>query len=463
MADDKARADYAQPDLHIYDAEYQLLDDIWDCLATREQLMRYLPRRGREPNLESWDSYLLRLKTTNLPRVFRDGIERAVGRFGVASFDEDTPDVIKNLRENIDGNETNLDTFVFQVLVNLLRRGCMAIVVDIVDNQPRATITPISSIKNRIYAEDRLQLLTVEHVDHVQDKYAVENQFRYMEYRPGQLLKWTKDSKTGELNLVDEFLLTDAAGNLRDEVYAVWLSVDPNSAKWKPCAPPFLGLAKESILQMLKVSELNRAETICNMQVLKRYHPQGVDPAGPHPDIDWDPEAVQEIPFGGDLKVDEPAGTAIAITHTRNKDRADAMDRAVDSWLTDRIRTATESEIADEAEKSRLEIITKAVQQAMEEVFRYMLKLSDRRMDPTEAGGITMSATAYNAVTDSEIQMATDDFSAQALTVSAIRKIKLQQWQSRGYDLDESDLDDETFPAGPILNGGPQAEISTLS
>lgn len=465
---DKTQANYKQKDLDMYKPEYILVKDIWDCLSTQEKLSQYLVRQGTDDAPEENDLYLLRLQTTKCPRAFRDGIEKASGRFGLAKFSEDTPDIIKDRETDFDGKGTNLDSFVFRLLVNLMKYGTVAVIIDLdEEGQIMCAIAPVTSIQNRSADKDgKLELLTIEHEEHILDGYAQEKQYRYYEYRADELRVWVKPDKADELVLDPEksTLLTNAAGEPRGEVYAVWFSCDPEPKPWVPCAPPLIGLAKDCLLQMLKVSELNQVETICNIPVIKRYHPQGVDPMGPHDDIVWHSQRVIEIPFGGDVKPDEPEGKAITITHQRNNDRQAMMDQAVDTWLMEKVRTATESAIADDAQKTRLEIIAKAVQDGMQKVFRYMLLLADRRIpEDQDPGDVILSATQFNEITDEEIKLATDEFSAQTLPLRAIQKIKLQQWQSRGYDLSEEDLEDDTFPNGDILNGRTEREISTLS
>ena len=255
---------------------------------------------------------------------------------------------------------------------------------------------------------------------------------------PGNTLTIHKESD-GDIEQERAIPLSKADGSARGEVFAVWFTCDPTRADWEPAAPPFLGLAKDSVLQMHKVSELDRAETICNMQVMKRYHPKDADPTKSQPAVPWDPETVIEIPFGGDLKVDEPSGNAISVTHERNQDRQKNMDMAVDGWLMEKVRTATEAALADDAVRSRLEIISKSIESGFNKAFGYLMQLADRRFDG-DPGGIVLSATAYNQVTDEEIKLATDDFNMGALTLSQAQAIKMQQWKSRGYDIPEDEL-----------------------
>lgn len=440
---DKSRADYRQPQFAKYLEEYKMIDDIWEMLSTEELLREYLPRRGTKGRLESDESYNLRLRTTSLPRAFRDGIERSAGRFGLAQLSEDTPEAIKALEKNFDGLGNDFDSVVFKVRTYLLKYGAVAGVVDFVDGQPQFMVAPVQSLRNKALDGETVKRLTVEHMDVEEDGYGFKEVYTYKEYAPGALTIHTKDSDNGDLRVTDTQLLTDSTGQPREEVYAVWFCVDPTWPLWMPAPPPFLHLAKDSIKQMHKVSELDRTETICNMQILKRYHPPGTNPQDDHADILWDPEIVQEIPDGGDLKVDEPKGTAISITHQRNNDRQAAMDRAVDAWLMEKVRTATESAIADNAEKTRLEVISKSLEVGFKRVFRYMMLLGDRRFNPQtdDPGSLILTATAYNQVTDQEIMMATTDYQVGALPAAAIQKIKIQQWKSRGYDISEEDID----------------------
>lgn len=440
MAESQQQASYYQPSFEQYCQLWRFLDDIWEGLATQEKLALYLPRRGRAQSLESNESYQLRLQTTSLPRSFRDGIEKSVGKFGLATLDDDSPEPIAALEENIDGKGLQLDTLVSNLIQSMLRYGSAAILVDVVDVRPAAMLVPVESIRN-VDGQSTLQRLTIASEEQQPDGYGFKAIPTYREYTAGALLVWQQQEDDDELVLTETIPLTNAAGEPRGEVYAVWFTTDSNVPDWEPPSPPFAGLAKTCVRQMLKESELDRAETICNMQILKRYHPDGTDFKKPLPPIAWDPEVVQEIPFGGDIKIDEPGGTAIQITHQRNLDRQAMMDRAVDSWLLEKIRTATESALADKAEMSRLEILSKEVVSGMSQVFDFMMRLADRRYvsGTDEPGGITLSGTAYEQVTDSEIQLATQDYMAGTLSLAAIQSIKSQQWRSRGYDIPDED------------------------
>lgn len=435
---DKTQANFRQERYKRYIDEYEFLNDMWECLARIEDLSRYLPQRGAGPTLESATSYDLRLRVTSLPRAFRDGIEKGVGKFGIATLTEETPDAIRNIEDDLDGHGHSLDAVVSTVLMLLLKQSCCALLASI-DEDKNISLNPISvdSIRNSAEKE-KLDLLTIESVEFEQDIYDVIPVPFFREYRGDVLRVWRLEDE-GKLELAKEEPLTDADKQPRGEVFAVWLSVDPTAKPWVPIAPAFMSLAKDCLLQMHKVSELNRAETITNVQFVKRTHPEGVDPSTPQPDIPIDPECVIEIPFGGKVEIDEPSGNALASTHQRNNDRQAMMDRAVDSWLMEKVRTATESALSDEALRSRLEIIAKVVETGFAKAFVFLMRLADRRFNPDTdaAGGITLSATAYNQVTDEEIKLSTEDFLAGAISVGDITMIKRQQWQSRGYDLPE--------------------------
>jgi hypothetical protein len=434
---DKTSPGFKQKRFARYSEAYKFVDDIWGGLVDSDELREYLPRRGAGPTLESEESYRLRLQTTKLPRGFRDGIEKGVGKFGLVALDESTPPAIAGIENDVDGANSTLDFLVSGVIAALLRYGSCAVLVDTNDEQQLTlSIIPASSIQNVSQQGSVLARLTVASEEWVDDEYDAKQVMFYREYT-GELLS-IYESKDGELILTDEpTSLQDATGAARGEVYAVWFSCDPNMPDWEPPPPPFVGLAKDCVLQMLKVSELDRAESICNTQVLKRYHPEGFDPTKKQPPIPWDPEVVVEIPFGGDVKVDEPQGRAIAITHQRNNDRQAMMDQAVDAWLMEKVRTATESALADNAVRSRMEIISKVVEDGFSQVFRYLARLADRRIDLAESGGISLSGTAFNQVTDEEIKLATEDYMSGALSLGQIQEIKAQQWKSRGYDLPE--------------------------
>ena len=456
---DKSQANFKQDRYALYQDEYEFLEDMWECLARIDDLIRYLPRRGHGPTLESNKSYDLRLRLTSLPRAFRDGLEKGVGKFGIATLTGKTPDTIRAIEKDMDGQGHNLDAVVSTALMLLLKQSCCVLLATI-DESKKISLNPISvdSIRNSLEDKaNKSQLLTVESVHTEADDYDVKLIPFFREYR-GDLLRVWRMADEGKLELVEETTLTLADGAPRGEVFAVWLSIDPTAPPWLPIAPAFMSLGKDCLLQMHKISELNRAETITNVQFVKRTHPEGVNPNEPQPDIPIDPECVIEIPFGGKVEIDEPAGNALASTHERNNDRQAMMDKAVDSWLMEKVRTATESALSDDALRSRLEIIAKVVESGFAKAFVFLMRLADRRFNPDtdDAGGISLSATAYNQVTDEEMRQATQDFLAGALSVPDITTIKRQQWKSRGYDLAEENTSIIANGNGQVL---PPSEI----
>src|SRR6056297_2593069 len=159
---DNSQVSFKQERFAKYGEVYEFLDDVWGGLSSPDELRQYLPKRGAGPTLESPESYALRLRTTKLPRSFRDGIEKGVGKFGLANLSEDTPQQIQDIEENIDGLGTSLDLFVATTASTLLRYGSCVLLPDIDDEQNLTiSLIPVSAIQNAAVIMGRLQRLVI--------------------------------------------------------------------------------------------------------------------------------------------------------------------------------------------------------------------------------------------------------------------------------------------------------------
>ncbi len=436
------KASFKQEHFNKYSAEYELIDDVWSLLAEQEKLRQYLPAR----NNESPESYQLRLQTTVLPSTFKDTIESGAGRLGKAKVSEESLPPIEALELNTNGRGKTLDLFVFEVFVEILKKGCCVILVDTTDESSPAflQLIPVDSIQNIAMEDDKLTRLVITEKKYVADGYGVKEEKRYKEYLPDELKVW--HDFEGEFKLaVDPIPLTNAAQEPRGEVYALWIGTI-GSKPWMPTSPPLLQLAKLCIQQMHKVSNLDRAEDIQALPPVLRLLPETADPNDKYDDIIWDPESVEEVPFGGDIRPAATISSDLSRFHVRNLDRQALMDNFVNAHLQERVRTDYQASKADEAETSRLELYIKVIQQGFKDAFRFVMLLSDRTYDPADnPGEIILSATAYNKVTDEEIKLLSDTFNAGFMQLEMAQQISKQQWESRGYEIDESLLVNTPF------------------
>ena len=437
---DTSQVSYQQQQFSKYSEEYELINDVWELLAKTEDLKRYLPARYEESD----ESYLLRLQTTKLPRTYRDSVERAGGRLGNATVSDDALNPIKGLEANADGMGKTLDTLVFETFVYILKNECVAALIDVVNGQAAIQLIPVTAIRNISLAEDgSVARLVVESEEYEADEYALKKIKRYKEYLPGELKIWKKQDD-GDVTQVDAQPLINADNQARDSVYAVWFGCIGSKA-WTPGAPPLLDLAKDCILQMHKVSELDRAETITALPPILRELPPGADPKAKQENIVWDPGSVINIPSGGNIRPADSPASQLTPMHQRNLDRQAQMENAVDAYLSEQVRTDYQAFMADNAETSRLELLVKILQQGFKDCFRFAMQLSDRRYNPADdPGSLVLSATAYDQVTDDEIRLLNESYSAGTLPLGVAQQISIQQWKARGYDVDET-------PATPAL------------
>lgn len=407
--------DYLPEAWGYYRKDIQKMRDVCDGLRRCDR-SQYLIQKAAEKD----EHYRTRIKLA----VFENRVESAISEFaGVLSmnhsFLSETPDEIMSQQENVDGCGTNFGVWLNSLLQKLLRDGCIGWFVGWDDNtqnwkfiyvDPLSLRAPIVITDNGV---PRLYGFTIETTEQVVNGYSTEEQVVY--YRHELVTSDDNDNSTnlyyqytkfikgknasgdmGFIPISDPVIPTIANGERLKEIPFIWLSLGDNKSPLDFDFSFFSTLADLNILQYNKVSELNTAESNCNMLTLVRKHP-GEVPEYPS-DIYTGANAIIEVgdaQFGGSIEYLEPTGRAIEITHQRNNDRDATMDAIARQFITgDAVeRTKYQVQVEITSVQARLLTLVANLQDTIQRSFRFVMDYASP-MKTDNIGGITVNSEA---------------------------------------------------------------------
>lgn len=387
--------------------------DVWNELRLCDR-REYLQQKAGESD----EFYKIRLKSS----VFQDRVRRAIQEFaGVLALNSQitdaTPSEIQNQLDDVDGLGSNFHVWLNRTCQQLLRDGCVAWFVawDEAITQWKLVYADPLSIKAPIIIDNKLIALTVESSEQVVSGYSTENvrvlyrheivesedqSFVYYQYT-----KYTEErspNNPGFIPVGPPIVPRDATGAVLPEIPFIWLSLGTEKTPLSFEFSHFSTLADLTIQQFNKISELNTAESSCNIQTLTRYWP-GAAPDNP-PNIYTGANAIIEVTdaqFGGKVEFLEPTGQAIQTTHQRNQDREAYMDALARQFVTgDTVeKTATQVQVEISAVQAQLLNLVASIQDAIENTFR-LIMLYASPLPSDDTGGVLIDNEAIRPAID---------------------------------------------------------------
>lgn len=409
----KFKLDYLPPTWTPYIQDIIKMRDVWNELRLCDK-REYLQQKAGESD----EFYKIRLKSS----VFQDRVRRAIQEFaGVLALNSQIKDVtpfeIQNQFDNVDGLGSNFHVWLNRTCQQLLRDGCVAWFVawDETIAQWKLVYADPLSIKAPIVIDNKLIAFTVESSEQVVSGYSTENVrvlYRHeivesedqslVYYQYTKYIEERSPNSPGFIQVGPPIVPRDATGSVLSEIPFIWLSLGTEKIPLSFEFSHFSTLADLTIQQFNKISELNTAESSCNIQTLTRYWP-GAAPDNP-PNIYTGANAIIEVTdaqFGGKVEFLEPTGQAIQTTHQRNQDREVYMDVLARQFVTgDTVqKTATQVQVEISAVQAQLLNLIASIQDAIESTFRLvMLYASPLPSDDT--GGILIDNEAIRPAID---------------------------------------------------------------
>lgn len=407
--------DYLPEDWGYYRSDIQKMRDVCDGLRRCDR-SQYLIQKAAEKD----EHYRSRLKLA----VFENRVESAISEFaGVLSMNHtflpQTPDEISSQQENVDGCGTNFSVWLNSLLQKLLRDGCIGWFVgwdESIENWKFIYVDPMSLRAPIVLNQNgvpRLFGFTIETTERIINGYSTEEQTVYYRHElvpsddsdnPDSVYyQYTKfirqKSNSGDMGFVpvgEPIIPTIANGDPLGEIPFIWLSLGDDKNPMSFDFSFFTTLADLNILQYNKVSELNTAESNCNMLTLVRKH-AGEVPEYP-PDLYTGANAIIEVgdaQFGGGIEYLEPTARAIEITHQRNNDRDTTMDALSRQFITgDTVeRTKYQVQVEITSVQARLLTVVANLQDAIQRSFRFVMDYASP-IPADDVGGITINSEA---------------------------------------------------------------------
>lgn len=409
------KLDYLPENWVYYRKDIQKMRDVCDGLRRCDR-SQYLIQKTAEKD----EHYRTRLKLA----VFENRVESAISEFaGVLSMNHsflpETPDEITYQQTNVDGCGTDFSVWLNSLLQKLLRDGCVGWFVGWDENtqnwkfiyvDPMSLRAPIVLTDNGV---PRLFGFTIETTEQVVNGYSTEEQVVYYRHEliasddtdnPDNVYyQYTRFIKgkdgMGDVDFIpdgDPVVPTIASGERLTEIPFVWLSLGDDRKPLSFDFSFFTTLADINLLQYNKVSELNTAESNCNMLTLVRKH-AGEVPEYPS-DIYTGANAIIEVgdaQFGGAIEYLEPTGRAIEITHQRNNDRDATMDALAKQFITgDAVeRTKYQVQVEITSVQARLLTLVANLQDAIQKSFSFVMDYTSP-FPIEDTGGITINSEA---------------------------------------------------------------------
>lgn len=444
---------------------WQTTKDVYEGLEDYEVRKLYLYQKTGERN----NRYLTRLYTSYLDNFFRDAVDSHSGLISQFSVLEDTPDLIRNLLENVDGVGTSFKKFMLEVDRLVLRDDCCFIAVDTprTDSEKeqrqsrlpsllaidiRDVYAPSKSFDGSEYTLDQIAIRRTVHEKNGEFGFSSRDQFWV--YRPGTVQIWEKVKDKFVGGEILPFL--NAKREPHNHIPLVWYSCS-GSPLIEPCTPPFLRLLRLNIMHMNKVSELDTAESMVNSITPFRIWPENIP--DPPPDQKFGDDGIWDMEGGGSVGMAEAVGNGTKLTQERIAERERKMKELSYSFLGDRStpKTATEARLDEGKIKTTLGVVAHNKGSVIAQVFKHAMALGDSAFDYEDPdalfGGIKVSEDAIKAPPSAQdIQVILKGFVEGAYS----RPFMLAKLEDMGWNPKDFDLDEEL---GRVLDLGDDNEL----
>lgn len=354
----------------------------------------YLPRYEGELGSanDTTSEYGARLSRSFLVNFYADAIHNVVGRImsQPLRFSEDMPLQIAELLENIDNNGTDINVFVYRLLIDSLGQGVSHVLVDFQRpggeftseaEEARAGLRPkwvhlkahnvIEALGRSYNGRTWLERLRTREASLDVDGYDYIETNRVREYLMGnpesdpasvdfyaRFNIYEEDAETQDWNLIAGPLQMEPSRKASPEQKEMFVEppVVPfygDKSGFFTGRPPLLSLSDLNLQHYQKKSDLDNIERIANVPTLVRI---GVRETGEP--IEIGPQRVIDVPDGTDLKYLEIQGAGIAHAkdslrhleeHIRQVGKEPSTKRATGSELAT-VRLRDEAEAAVKAQ-----------------------------------------------------------------------------------------------------------------
>ena len=421
--------------------------DFFAGLHTDALKKKYL----REQLGEHEKVYEARVKTVAFVNRLKPAVKAHAGLLSDFNLTEETPRVITDWAESVDGMGRSLKSWLLDWDVEALRKNGVLCVVDMpqvederTNRQPRI----ISVALNDVYAPLVTEIegeMTIALLSICRSEMRSVGMFgqmavnKYWVYRlepldqpinvRGRLQRYqatwqewedeisSEGKKTNEIVPSSEpAVLRDASGMPLDRIPVVWYSPygDPllfhsvDNMSDRGGTPEYMPLVDLNNEYLNKQSELNTAESRANFAMLVLKYPGKAGDDKKPGDVLLNGRMLV-LEDGGEGGLLEPKCTAIAATQQGQRDRRKEMDAMAQSFLTggEQERTATEAVIESTQSRLSLRGMARRKESAVAQIFRWVMQFSDPSFSPSEdvAGGITVSERVLEAPPDPQMML----------------------------------------------------------
>jgi hypothetical protein len=372
----------------------------------------YLPQHSKENDIQYRD----RVCRASFDRKFRDAISTISGFLSSFVIEDDTPEVIKSNLQNIDGSGTTLRNLLRQADQKALRDEHCFILVEF-PKQPKdehgypviinAAIERKMALRPYLVLIDTRQVIDWEH-----DRY--ENGIKYLkrvvireinssgeyQYRilyPGYYEIW-------EANDGDPVLIEKGQTSL-SEIPLIYYSltddaVDIDNNDLFGGEPPLYDLAELNLKLFRKESEKDTIMTKVNLPVfvINELNPVRRRENEMPPPVTVGPNTVL---YNVKAEVIEPSGGAIEQTQADINKLKLEIDKKVFTFQSGSYAPATATEIDNitSANRSRLEVMAIAKEQAVHKIFTFWMQWIDASIKVV--GGITIDRRMLQSAIES--------------------------------------------------------------
>lgn len=427
------------------------LRDFYDELKLEEIKKKYLYRNSTEHDLD----YKKRLELA----VFEGRLGDTVNSYASLlsskwDFTEEVATEIKDLENRllVDGSLITITSLLALINIDVLLYGVAFIFV----SPAPLSISLISPFDIRIpklemiNGKNTLTRLGIKRTVSVPDgKFTEKTVDQWWVYDKGELTVYQKDEKN-DYYIVDGYpvTVTDAAGNIVEEVPCIWYSITPKKILEFP-TPPFLYLGNLSCKHFNKVSELDSIETKCNSPTWARDY------------VDDIPREVEPLLVGSNNVIlngngtktylIEPTGNAIAVTHQRIKDLENRMDQVSYAFLNggEAEKTATQSIIEASQSKASLTGMARQLELASRQLFSWIFRFSNPLWRPNEDyGSIKVYSDIKQSANPQDINAAFNGYTSGGYS----RKYLLFKLKDLNWQPEEIDLEDELLSITELGN-----------
>ncbi len=418
--------------------------------AMRAAETKFLPREPKE----SKEAYKIRLSRSVLYNAYADTIKKLVGKpfSKTVTVNEDTPDIIKELTEDIDRMGNNITSFCRELLESALTDGITHILIDYPLTPEKKNLEQKKQDKIRPYAvhvkasnliawayesvngiHELKQLRILESVTIPDGEYGEKIVNRIRVVKPDSFEVYEEGKK-------DNWQLIETGENSLGEIALVTFYTEKTG--FMTAKPPLLDLAHLNVQHWQSSSD---QEHILHFVRFPLLHGAGFNPnAATEIEIGPDRMVVSEDPQSR-LQFVEHSGAAIEAGRESLKDLETKMESLGIQLLLKRTGnvTATESAIDSAKSNSALQDMVRRLENAISKCFEFMCKWEGQEHE--NYGGISINQDfGLSQVADGD-----EEHLLKARLAGEIsQKSYLTELKRRNIIREDLDIDDEIEAIG---------------